>query len=104
MAYKGADYYWQQKGYKEELVHAFWTTRLIRLWNTLPVGGISLTCIKAKSKCPGKRYVEKEVKGYMEVTKKNCLHVNLFITTNIISYSLLYMAQLVVSVSELHSH
>lgn len=67
MSCKGADYDWQQKGYKEELVHAFLTTRLIGL----RFGGISLTwSIKAKSKFPGKRYVEKEIKGYTEVTKK----------------------------------
>lgn len=31
MSCRGADYDWQQKGYKEKLVRAFLTTRLIGL-------------------------------------------------------------------------
>lgn len=97
---QSADYDWQQKGYKEELVNAFLTTRLIGL---RLVAFNSLEVLKAKSRFPRKRHVEKEVKGYTEVTKKNCLHVNLFIITNIISYYLLYTAQLICSIG-LHSH
>lgn len=84
---KGAHSDGQQRGHKEGLVHAFLTTRLIGLWNTLPIGGISLTwSIKAKSKFPGKRYVKKQFKDYIEFIKENCLCVNLFFITNIISY------------------
>lgn len=78
MSCKGTGYDWQQKEYKEELVHAFLTLRLTMLWNTLPICGISLTwSINAMSKFPGKRYVEKEFKGYqvkLFASKSICYH------------------------------
>lgn len=73
---RGTDYDWQQKAFKVELLHDFLTTRLSGLWNNLPIGGISLAwSLKAKSKFPGKRYVEKEVTGFTQKLPSKIVHM-----------------------------
>lgn len=70
---------------------------LIGQWNNLPAGRISLTWgLKAKSKFPGKRYVEEEVTGSTQKLPKKLFTCKLIYCLKLLLLLIVYSIQLMI--------